>query len=157
MVSSIIYETEFWLIINIILAAMIIGLVYKQYASTKKQNAVREVESGSRYDLEDVIDRFKSLVSQSKGGEAIVTSYRELFIKVAGDQTPSHLTFSEMLDSSIKLSPDVLEHLRIMYKIYEKVRFGGHQPSQQEFDTFLKSMQAVNAHMKVWGSVVKTG
>jgi len=72
------------------------------------------------------------------------------------DRAPAYLTFNEILESGFKLSSEILAHLRNMYKVYEPTRFGDYNPSQQELDMFLKSIEAVNAHIRVWRSVVPT-
>jgi hypothetical protein len=156
MVASIIYETGFWLAINIILAIVIIGLVYKQYASARSHSTTPDNVAGSTPDLGDIIERFRTMVSQGRGGEAIVSSYRDLLNRLIMDRAPAYLTFNEILESGFKLSSEILAHLRNMYKVYEPTRFGDYNPSQQELDMFLKSIEAVNAHIRVWRSVVPT-
>ncbi|MEM3096950.1 MAG: hypothetical protein QXV62_08155 [Nitrososphaerota archaeon] len=155
MAASIIYETNFWLAINIILVIVIIGLVYRQYTSMR-QNA-RAVRMETRPDLgvDSVVEKFRQLLAEGRIGDGIIESYKLLFERLAGKDMMPHLTYREILDRrTINLTGEILVHLKQMYEVYERVRFGGHSPTQEEADMYLKSLEAVNAHYMVLRSVI---
>jgi len=146
--TTLIYDPSFWFTINIILAAAIIGLVYKQYTIRRRQRHETS-EAKPTISLRNEIEAFRQLVSQGRLREAVVKSFNSSIMKVVtGQDSFASKTYPEIIgESSVRRDEVMFRLLQSMYETYERARFGPNEPDIQTCNMFLENLLALNAHI----------
>lgn len=154
MLETLVYETNFWLAINIILVIVIVGLVYRQYLAGRQNKTSEGGEEALGLDISNSLKIFQERLAKTELEKAVTDSFQEVLRQVLPPQKFPGKTLRELLVSnSPGLSGEVLEHLRKMYDVYEPVRYGDHRPTAEELNLFKSSLESLVAHVRVWRSV----
>lgn len=143
--SSIIFNPNFWIIVNVILFFAIIGLIYRHYKMNRVETT--KVENKQLISLDNEINQAHRLVEENRRAEAIVTAFNNV-LKVLGAEKHPSKTYRELLSENVlNLDKYSLNLLHEMYGIYERVKFGGSAPSDEDLERFLKNLQLLNRHL----------
>jgi hypothetical protein len=151
-----VYETNFWLAINIILTIVIVGLVYRQYLASRQSKTSDLSPLVEGPDLSNSLKIFHDRLADTDVEKAVYESFQDVLKQVLPQGKFSGSTLRELLASNTaNLSGEVLDHLRKMYDVYEPVRYGGHRPTDLELGLFKSSLESLIAHVRVWRSVTR--
>ena len=145
-------ETAFWITIDVSLAFLTIYILTR-YIKLKRQ--VREAKNRTISNLVDFADKFQKYVLNLGGREAVITIFNELIVSLT---MSNHINISRNLTNkevltilSNNLPKDTSRILYEMYNLYELVRFGGHNPSEEEIEQFYERLEllskTVNTHV----------
>lgn len=144
--ESILYDVSFWVVVNFFLIATVLGLVFIRQARSKlseKPMAVVEKEK-----LEEEISLFRSFVSDGLLKEAVTTVFPKVYAKIIGDagQGSKGLTVKEFLASK-RLPENLTRHLSTLYRIYEPIKFGNFEPTTDDVDVFIKTLEKLSSEL----------
>ena len=142
--SSIIFNPNFWIIINILLFSAIIGLIYRHYKTNKTEKIMFQK---TQINLDNEIKHAHKLIEENRKKEAVVWTFNNV-LRVLGVNDHPSKTYNEILSHNIlQLDNYSIKILREMYSLYEKVRFGDEEPSESELTRFFENLHILNRHL----------
>lgn len=137
--ESIIYDVSFWLVVNFLLIVAVLGLVLirQQMAKPAAQPAV-EIQHKK---LDEEIATYNSMTAEGRGKEAVKTVFRTVLKKLYRHYGVNErgLTVVEAINSE-RLPEKISNKLLMLYQIYEPVKFGDVEPTDEQLAVFGKTL-----------------
>jgi len=143
--ESILYNVSFWLIVNLFLAAAVVGLILIRYSLTRSTPKTDESKDVGM-DFSTEVEAFQKLVSRGEYAEAVSQTFAACFVKLCsfyGVEGRS-VTPRELLDSG-RLTPYVAEVFGGLYEVYEPVRFARLNPTPEMLARFRECLEKLNS------------
>ncbi|MEM1936956.1 MAG: hypothetical protein QXX49_04615 [Candidatus Caldarchaeum sp.] len=137
--ASYLYDVSFWVVVNLFLAIAVIGLVLIKYSMERSAVRVEKVEK--KPSLVEYLDLFEKLAQQGDFSKAVSETFARLFKKLCelNGFDPRFSTPMEVIEGG-KLPEHIRQALTEMYAVYEPVRYGLKQPSNQEMEVFRRTL-----------------
>jgi len=142
--ESVLYNVSFWLIVNVFLAAAVVGLILIRYSLTRSTPKTDEARAKGM-DFSPELETFQKLVSRGEYAEAVSQTFATCFVKLCsfyGVEGRS-VTPRELLDGG-RLTPYVGEIFGALYEVYEPVRFARLNPTPEMLSRFRECLEKLN-------------
>ncbi|MEN2974327.1 MAG: hypothetical protein ABDH32_01965 [Candidatus Caldarchaeales archaeon] len=145
MVQPIGPETALWITIDVILGSLAIYL-FVRYIKLKRN--ARSNNYNPTPKLSYTVLDFRSYLERYGRKEAVISAFNEIvsgMVRVSGINIPKSFTMKEIVNKlNDKISRKDEMILYEMYDLYERVRFGDHEPSDEEIDSFTKRIESIS-------------
>ena len=142
---SLFLNTNFWLVLNVILLGAIIGLVYYRYLHERRVRVVSAQRRPERGGVKYVVERFNALLDRG-AKEAILVSFNSLMAELGAEQHPDK-TYREFIQSLGTVS-GVSSSLTAMYGVYERLRFSDSEPTYSDLVLFKENLYKIAKYLR---------
>jgi len=139
---SLFLNTNFWILINLILLGAIISLVYHRYVTVKRN--ITTINARNEYEeIQAAVSFFENLLKNNMREKAITYAFNKLMTLQGAAKYPDK-TYKEILQNNLlNLSNYKRSKLLDMYEIYEKVRFARMNATDEEVERFKALLYSV--------------
>ena len=144
---SLLLNTNFWLVLNVILLGAIIGLVYYRYLHERRLRSTDTREQAEEVGrVQHIVERFNALLNTRSAKEAILISFNSLMTELGADQHPEK-TYREFIQS-LGEEKWIISQLIAMYRVYERLRFSDSEPTQNDLVIFRENLYKILKHLR---------
>ena len=142
--ESLLYNVSFWLVLNLFLAAAVVGLILVRYSLTRN-TPKPNVPQPEGVEFSSELTMFQKLSSMGQYAEAVSQTFAACFVKLCSFYGVEYkaITPKELLKTG-RLPTHVGEAVKALYEVYEPVRFGRLNPTPEMLAKFGEYLERLN-------------
>jgi len=144
--TAYLYDVTFWVAVNAVLTAAVIGLVLIRYTMTRATS--KPQEKTPTIDLTDEIQYLKDNLEKGDYRTAVTKTFSQTYRRVCGFygvETKTSTVLETLSDE--KIPENVMSVLLKMYELYEPVKYGLAEPSKTNVEEFLRLTERLAAEV----------